>query len=114
MNAAFRLLASLALLSGCAVTGVVHEPDAPCTRQCPARPVELAGTRQPGERCTYAQECLPACCACGADSTETVLVSACRLGFCMKQEDACAPATLGTACADRDRESACASASAVP
>lgn len=94
-------LLGAAAWAGCLVTNTQLEPDRDCTGQCAVRPMELQGAKQPGERCTYAQECLPVCCACGTDTQDTVLLASCRLGVCMAREDVCSLNTVGTLCGRR-------------
>ena len=94
--------------AGCLVTNTVLEVDRDCTGQCTVRPVDLKGARQPGERCTFAQECLPVCCACGGDSQDTVLLASCRLGSCMKRDDICGLDNVGALCGQKREGLICA------
>jgi hypothetical protein len=103
-----------ALWAGCVVTSVVYEDDPGCTRQCAVKPTDLVGSRQAGEACTYAQECLPVCCSCGSSTGDTVLLAGCRLGKCLKPQEVCLPSTMGTLCAQRDKANACNTPSGTP
>jgi len=93
--------------AGCLVTNTVTEPDRDCSQQCAVEPTELIGSRQPGERCTYAQECVPVCCDCGGSKGETVLLASCRLGLCMARKDICGLKNVGTLCSTRDKQTGC-------
>lgn len=57
---------------------------------CPRRPQKLKGTAEPGDSCTVAEDCEPACCSCSSDGMSGQwLGAACVNGKCASTSQTC-------------------------
>lgn len=80
---------ALASLGGCGSSPPALTAAEQFAGMCPTKSSDLNGKKQPGDKCSSAEECAPFCCTCPT-GTKTFLAASCMNGVCDTMANACA------------------------